>query len=118
MQLPMDDSYRNKLAAILMESSADAEYTAGSVRVALAALRRPHIERALQQLQPQIDDAAKKGDTSKLTQLSAEKMKLKESEDMRAPLAFLLGKLNFDDDFKSFSHKSQDGGVMIVATPK
>ena len=33
---------------------------------------------------------------------SAEKSKLKESEDMRAPLAFLLGKLDFDKEFKSF----------------
>ena len=48
----------------------------------------------------------------------AEKMKFKEVEDMRAPLAFLLGKLNFDDDFKSFNTKPQEGGVLIVATPK
>lgn len=48
----------------------------------------------------------------------AEKMKFKEVEDMRAPLAFLLGKLNFDDDFKSFRHTPQEGGTMIVATPK
>jgi outer membrane lipoprotein carrier protein len=48
----------------------------------------------------------------------AEKMKFKEVEDMRAPLAFLLGKLNFDDDFKSFRHMQQEGGTMIVATPK
>jgi hypothetical protein len=86
MQLPLDDADRNRLAAILMESPADPDYTAASVRVALAALRRPHIERALQQLQPQIDDAAKKGDAYKLTQLSAEKMKLKRAldESMRA----------------------------------
>ena len=30
-----------------------------------------------------------------------EKMKLKESEDMRAPLAFLLGKLDFDKEFQN-----------------
>jgi outer membrane lipoprotein carrier protein len=49
----------------------------------------------------------------------AEKMKFKEVEDMRAPLAFLLGKLNFKDDFKSFSASPQpNGGVLIVATPK
>ena len=46
------------MAAILMDTNADAEYTGASVRVALAALRRPHLERALQQLQPQIDEAA------------------------------------------------------------
>jgi DNA primase len=86
MQLTLDEADRNRLAAILMETPADADYTAASVRVALSALRRPHIERALQQLQPQIDDAAKKGDAFKLTQLSAEKMKLKRAldESMRA----------------------------------
>ena len=31
-----------------------------------------------------------------------EKMKLKESEDMRAPLAFLLGKLDFDKEFQEY----------------
>jgi DNA primase len=88
MQLKLDDQDRNRLAAILLESPADGDYTAASVRVALAALRRPHIERALQQLQPQIDDAAKKGDAYKLTQLSAEKIKLKRAldESMRAGL--------------------------------
>ena len=30
----------------------------------------------------------------------AEKMKLKETEDMRAPMAFLLGRLEFEKDFK------------------
>jgi hypothetical protein len=86
MQLKLDDEDRNRLVAILLESRADPDYTAASVRVALAALRRPQIERALQQLQPQIDDAAKKGDAFKLTQLSAEKIKLKRAldESMRA----------------------------------
>ena len=31
----------------------------------------------------------------------AEQMKLKESEDMHAPLAFLLGKLNFEKEFRN-----------------
>src|SRR5436305_15261299 len=75
MQLKFDDEDRSRLAAILLESPAEPDYSAASARVALSALRRPHIERALQQLQPQIDDAAKKGDAFKLTQLSAEKMK-------------------------------------------
>lgn len=52
----------------------------------------------------------------------AEKSKLKESEDMRAPLAFLLGKLNFAKEFKSFqTHPgaSNDGaGTWISAEPK
>ena len=86
MQLKLEDENRSRLAAILLDSPAEPDYTAASVRVALSALRRPHIERALQQLQPQIDDAAKKGDAFKLTQLSAEKMKLKRAldESMRA----------------------------------
>src|ERR1700747_2682365 len=32
----------------------------------------------------------------------AEKMKLKETDDMRAPLAFLLGRLDFNKDFREF----------------
>lgn len=48
-----------------------------------------------------------------------EKMKLKESEDMRAPLAFLLGKLEFEKDFEGFvSKKGQNGEVSITAKPK
>ena len=35
----------------------------------------------------------------------AEKMKLKESDDMRAPLAFLLGKLDFQKEFRNLQAK-------------
>jgi outer membrane lipoprotein carrier protein len=52
----------------------------------------------------------------------AEKSKLKESEDMRAPLAFLLGKLNFEKEFRSFETRPegppQDKATWIVALPK
>jgi outer membrane lipoprotein carrier protein len=48
----------------------------------------------------------------------AEKSKLKESEDMRAPLAFLLGKLNFDKEFKSFSTRADGENTWITAWPK
>jgi len=48
----------------------------------------------------------------------AEKMKLKETEDMRAPLAFLLGKLDFQKDFKEFQSKPEGGAVSITALPK
>src|SRR5438132_2602961 len=41
----------------------------------------------------------------------AEKMKLKETEDMRAPLAFLLGRLEFNKDFREFRAHAEDGGV-------
>ena len=48
----------------------------------------------------------------------AEKMKLKETEDMRAPLAFLLGRLDFKKDFREFRARAEDGGVFITAIPK
>jgi outer membrane lipoprotein carrier protein len=48
----------------------------------------------------------------------AEKMKLKETDDMRAPLAFLLGRLEFNKDFREFRAHPEDGGVFITAIPK
>jgi outer membrane lipoprotein carrier protein len=48
----------------------------------------------------------------------AEKSKLKESADMRAPLAFLLGKLDFSKEFKSFQMKSEGADTWITAEPK
>jgi outer membrane lipoprotein carrier protein len=48
----------------------------------------------------------------------AEKLKLKESEDMRAPLAFLLGRLDFDKDFTNFRSSAHPLGTMISADPK
>jgi outer membrane lipoprotein carrier protein len=48
----------------------------------------------------------------------AEKMKLKESEDMRAPLAFLLGKLNFEKEFRNLHARADGGGTRISAEPK
>jgi outer membrane lipoprotein carrier protein len=47
-----------------------------------------------------------------------DKMKIKESEDMRVPLAFLLGKLNFAKDFQDFQSRQQDGFTWIVAKPR
>jgi outer membrane lipoprotein carrier protein len=47
-----------------------------------------------------------------------EKMKLKETEDMRAPLAFLLGKLNFEKEFQSIEVKPEGQDVLITAEPK
>ncbi|MCU1284925.1 MAG: primase [Acidobacteriales bacterium] len=86
LQLALSDSDRSRLAALLMGSDEREDLTATTVRVALAAMRRPHIERALQQLQPQIDEAGRQGNTLELTQLSAEKLKLKRAldESMRA----------------------------------
>lgn len=48
----------------------------------------------------------------------AEKSKLKESEDMRAPLAFLLGKLDFKKEFKSFRTHVEGNDSWISAEPK
>jgi outer membrane lipoprotein carrier protein len=47
-----------------------------------------------------------------------EKMKLKESEDMRAPLAFLLGKLDFHKDFKDFQKRMEGEDTVLTAQPK
>ncbi len=48
----------------------------------------------------------------------AEKMSMKESDDMKAPLAFLLGDVNFARDFGEYHTKPQDGGLLITALPK
>ncbi|MGA2274002.1 MAG: outer membrane lipoprotein carrier protein LolA [Bryobacteraceae bacterium] len=48
----------------------------------------------------------------------AQRMKLKETEDMRAPLAFLLGKLHFDREFRSLQADRVGGGWRIMAEPK
>jgi len=44
-----------------------------------------------------------------------EKTRFKESDDWRAPLAFLLGRLDFQRDFKRFTTRPEDGGAWIVA---
>ena len=46
-----------------------------------------------------------------------ERMKLKESDDMRAPLAFLLGKLHFDKEFRNIQARPEEGGTLITAQP-
>jgi outer membrane lipoprotein carrier protein len=48
----------------------------------------------------------------------AEKMKLQMSDDMRVPLAFLLGKLNFDKEFRNVSAKPEGADQRISAEPK
>ncbi len=47
-----------------------------------------------------------------------ERTKVKESDDMRAPLAFLLGKLNFERDFKRFTYHPGDGGTWVAGEPR
>ena len=47
-----------------------------------------------------------------------EKAKLKASEDLRAPLAFLLGKLDFAKEFKDFEMKPEGADELIIAKAK
>lgn len=47
-----------------------------------------------------------------------EKSKLKESEDLRAPLAFLLGRLDFEKEFGKFISSPDPLGTRIIAEPK
>jgi DNA primase len=84
MDLALDEGQRALLASILMED--DSEVSAEQVLRAGAAMRRPHLERRLRQVQHQIDDAGKKNDATRLALLSAEKMNLKRAldESMRA----------------------------------
>jgi outer membrane lipoprotein carrier protein len=50
----------------------------------------------------------------------AQKTKLKDSlaEDMRAPLAFLLGKLNFDKEFRNLQGHPEGAAMRISGEPK
>jgi outer membrane lipoprotein carrier protein len=48
----------------------------------------------------------------------AERMKLKETDDMRAPMAFLLGRLDFDKDFGRYTYKPEGNGWFITAIPR
>ncbi len=47
-----------------------------------------------------------------------ERTKVKESEDLRAPLAFLLGKLDFRRDFKRFVLRQDGAALSVIAEPK
>jgi outer membrane lipoprotein carrier protein len=47
-----------------------------------------------------------------------EKSKLKETEDLRAPLAFLLGRLDFKREFAKFTSSPDPTGLRIVAEPR
>jgi outer membrane lipoprotein carrier protein len=48
----------------------------------------------------------------------AEQMKLQESEDMHAPLAFLLGRLNFAKDFRNLQARPDGAATRITAEPR
>jgi len=47
-----------------------------------------------------------------------ERMKMQESDDMRAPLAFLLGKLNFQKEFRNLQAHPEGTDTRILAEPK
>jgi outer membrane lipoprotein carrier protein len=47
-----------------------------------------------------------------------EQSKLKASQDMRAPLAFLLGKLDMKKEFRSFETKPAQNGTYLLAEAK
>jgi outer membrane lipoprotein carrier protein len=51
-------------------------------------------------------------------QRRAEKSRLKQSEDMRAPLACLLGTLDFEREFKSFTTRAEGPDTWIEAEPR
>ncbi len=46
------------------------------------------------------------------------KSKLKESDDLRAPLAFLMGRLDFHRDFKEFRTQPEGDDTYVIAAPK
>src|SRR5882757_1960330 len=48
-----------------------------------------------------------------------EKVPLKDTEDMRAPLAFLLGRLDMKKEFRNFATRSgEEGGTWLAASAK
>lgn len=47
-----------------------------------------------------------------------EKVPLKDTEDMRAPLAFLLGRLDLKKEFRDFKTSPGDGGTWLDASAK
>src|ERR1017187_1238456 len=47
-----------------------------------------------------------------------ERMKLEESDDMRVPLAFLLGKLYFDKEFRDLKSQPEGADTRITGAPK
>ena len=48
----------------------------------------------------------------------ATKMKMQESDDMRAPLAFLLGRLHFSQEFRNLEARPEASDLRVIAEPK
>jgi outer membrane lipoprotein carrier protein len=51
-------------------------------------------------------------------QNQAQRWKMQETEDMRAPLAFLLGKLHFQKEFKNIQGRPDGPGTRVTAEPQ
>jgi outer membrane lipoprotein carrier protein len=49
---------------------------------------------------------------------TVEKSRLKESDDLRAPLAFLIGRLDFQRDFREFRHRAEGADTVVAARPR
>jgi outer membrane lipoprotein carrier protein len=47
-----------------------------------------------------------------------DKMPLRETDDLQAPIAFLLGKLHFDKEFRNLQGKPEGNDTRITAQPK
>ncbi|HEY3744158.1 MAG TPA: outer membrane lipoprotein chaperone LolA [Bryobacteraceae bacterium] len=47
-----------------------------------------------------------------------ERMKVKDAEDMRAPLAFLIGRLDFNRDFRQYQTSPQGDKIWVTCIPK
>ena len=75
MDLPLSEDDRKLLASVLMNEEEDltAELLEGGVN----ALRRNSVRRRLEQVQRDIVEASRKGDVARVTELSAEKLRLK-----------------------------------------
>jgi len=51
-------------------------------------------------------------------QNQARRWKMQDTEDLRAPLAFLLGKLHFQKEFKNIQGRPDGAGTRITAEPQ
>ena len=48
----------------------------------------------------------------------AERMRVKDAEDMRAPLAFLIGRLDFNRDFREYRTRREGNKIWVICIPK
>ena len=45
-------------------------------------------------------------------------MRVKDAEDMRAPLAFLVGRLDFNRDFREYKTRPEGDKIWVTCVPK